>query len=254
MSPVLPQPRKAAKTVADIVAEWDRIASLRHEQIASGRDTTYLGLLLPTVVRMSLAFGRSTRIVDVGCGTGFLTRALSENTSGTVLGVDPSSISLQIAQSISSNCKNVDFYQGTVEDLAKTASSEFDVAVANMTLMDCLSLDSAVGSICKVLKPGGSLIATITHPWFWPRYWRYESEPWFNYLQETVIEAPFAITAESSEFLTTHVHRPLEMYVRVLASAGLRMSDILEPMPDADSQKRSAWEFPRYLAFTAAKV
>ncbi len=247
-------PRPARKVQAQITAEWDLIAPLRHRQIESGIDLTYHHVLVPTV--RSLAGDlHGLRVIDIGCGTGHLTRILAQ-TAKHVIGVDPSARSLEIARPSLKGLNNVELFPCSIEDFAQLAAGTANVAIANMVLMDCLSLDSALASIAKVLHPGGSLVATITHPCFWPRYWKYEDESWFSYLKEIVIDARFAISSAETDFTTTHVHRPLEMYASALAKAGFQILEIAEPVPPDEIQINytTPWDVPRYLAFRARRV
>ena len=49
----------------------------------------------------------------------------------------------------------------------------------------------------------------ITHPFFWPKYWGYESEEWYKYNEEIFIENEFSISFEKEMGKTTYIHRPL---------------------------------------------
>ena len=243
--------RVTSRRQTDITQEWDAIASVRHHQITSGKDLTYHNVLIPCITG-ALSSLNSASLLDVGCGTGHLSNLLSRSLKD-VTGIDPSRVSIEIAQEMNKDCPNVHLFQETIEDYAQHACSQHDVAVANMALMDCLNLPAVIGSIAAVTKPGGALIATITHPWFWPRYWGYEQEPWFRYHEEVIVQAPFAISTESTDYFTTHVHRPLEVYFSCLEAHGFQVTSLGEPLPspEVESQYPAPWRFPRYLVFEA---
>ena len=107
----------------------------------------------------------------------------------------------------------------------------FTTAVASMTLMDCLNLIPFVEATAGLMDRQGSFVATITHPWFWPFYWGYNSADWFDYHQEVVLEGPFRTSSEVTERITTHVHRPLSSYIEAMSQAGLLVDRIDEPFP-----------------------
>lgn len=251
----MPRVRPArTKRDSDIADEWNRLANLRHDQIKSGADLTFHHVLMPTVLMLAGDLS-SANVLDVGCGTGYLTSVLSRRAK-RVTGVDISAASIEIARAEMAEQKNVQLAAVAIETFAEEQREEpFDIAVANMTLMDCLDLGLAIRSIRKTLVPGGTLVATITHPCFWPRYWEYEDEAWFQYSTEIVLEAPFEISHQKTALLSTHVHRPLEMYVDVLARERFSVVALVEPMPPAEVEARypKPWQVPRYLAFAARR-
>ena len=122
--------------------------------------------------------------------------------------------------------------------------------------MDCMNLDSFLSAAAGLLSTNGSFIATITHPWFWPQYWGYADAHWFNYEKETILEASFRISGEITDYVTTHVHRPLSRYLKSLSQAGFRVDRVFAPFPSEQVQTLypARWKFPRFLAFLASKA
>jgi arsenite methyltransferase len=108
-------------------------------------------------------------VLDLGCGTGrdvyLLSRLVGE--TGRVIGVDMTPEQLTVAmrhrdwqaQRYGHARSNVEFLEGTIEDLAALgiADASIDVVVSNCVLN--LSPDKArvFGEIFRVLKPGGEL-------------------------------------------------------------------------------------------------
>lgn len=242
------------KSLLDIRREWNELAELRHLQIESGRDVSYSRILEPTVIRLLKRQPLSSAL-DVGCGVGVLTRSIRE-VCERVVGIDVSEASISHAQRNSVSSRPIDFLVESVEDLAARTEEKFDAVIANMMLMSSPDLMSSIGAMTRLLNPVGRLIITITHPWFWPNYWGYESAPWFRYDREIILEAPFAISADGpSPFLITHIHRPLERYINALLSFNLCVTDFEEPSPplDAPLEYRKTWHFPRFLALSCKR-
>jgi hypothetical protein len=79
----------------------------------------------------------------------------------------------------------------------------------------------------------------------------YDHSDWFRYDQEIVLEAPFTISLEATNQITTHVHRPLFTYINTLSQIGFQIDALLEPIPGNEIQALypARWEFPRFLAF-----
>lgn len=240
------------KSSTDIAREWDEIARVRYRQIVSGQDLSFNNVLLPTI-RTLLEGINLESVLDVGCGTGQLTRELAAM-SGKLVAVDSSARSIEIARRVCFSSGNVSFHFSSVEEYARHWSgSRFTTAVANMTLMTCLDLESFVEAVARVVAPSGCFVATITHPWFWPHYRGYANADWFSYSKEIVLEGPFNISNEVSEYVTTHVHRPLVTYLNSLSRFGFQIDRIMEPYPQEESQALypDPWRFPRFLAFRA---
>jgi 2-polyprenyl-3-methyl-5-hydroxy-6-metoxy-1,4-benzoquinol methylase len=190
-------------------------------------------------------------VIDVGCGVGFTTKKVASKAK-SLLAIDLSNKCIEIAQSNCKKYKNVDFKNISIEKYAKdTTSPRFTLAIANMTLMTSLNLDSFIKSIHKILVPGGKFVATITHPCFWPIYRGYSTADWFDYTKEIIIEAPFWITNEHTKYKTTHVHRPLEMYYSAFKKNLFIVESFCEPMPDNEILKKYSqiWLSPHFAAF-----
>jgi SAM-dependent methyltransferase len=234
------------KTIIDITSEWDALAPARHFQITSGADITYRRVLVPSVLSL-VSRESAASILDAGCGVGFLTSLLADYAK-KVVGVDPSSASIVLAQA--NYGKRADFLQTTIERYSQQTAQRFDIVIANMVLMDILDLDGFLGAVSRLLRTGGAFVFSTTHPWFWPRYYGYVDEPWFQYSLELVIESPFKITAvPDCPLLSTHVHRPLEAYIQGFWKAGFSVETLNEPMPslEIDALYPEPWVYPRYL-------
>src|ERR1700730_12798854 len=125
------------KSLSQITAEWDSLAPLRYQQIASGTDISYNRVIVPSLIQI-LPNLEVSHVLDAGCGTGLFAKTLSELAS-KIVGIDPSNKSIEIAKSLRLN--RTSFIQTTAEDYSVRHSATFDVIVANMVLMDVLNLD-----------------------------------------------------------------------------------------------------------------
>ncbi|MEV6325623.1 methyltransferase domain-containing protein [Nocardia sp. NPDC051787] len=99
------------------------------------------------------------RILDIGCGTGYLTRRLAEIAdSGSVVGLDPSAAVLERARKLTP-ATNCTYTVGVAESLS-AADDSFDV-VANCLMLHHLPEDlrpRALAEMRRVLRPGGRLL------------------------------------------------------------------------------------------------
>jgi len=238
----------APRSNAELAAEWDTLAEERSRDTYSGTDLSFSRVLLPTVLDMVSALKAKT-VLDVGSGTGALTKQLSLMFPD-VTGVDASPVSVAIArQAAPSVGEGLRFVHSTIEEFAPDVA-QFDLAIANMVLMDTADLTATLSAIARLLRPGGAFIWTITHPWFWPKYWGYQDEPWFRYDRELFIESTFRTSTATSAHTSTHVHRPLARYFRELLDLGFTVDDVREPIPTGADMDRypEDWLYPRFIA------
>lgn len=231
------------KTQDTINREWDNIAPLRDAQLTAGNDQSFYQVLLPWILR---SLDSERLVIDAGCGTGHLTKTISEKY--TTIGIDPSSVSVDIARK---NDRGTDYFVSTLEDWSTehpniTAST----LVANMVLMDSLELGPFFKAVSSVIGDG-KLLATIIHPCYWPVYWGYEKDPSFNYLTECLVESHFKASGRVFEEYTTHIHRPLSMYLDKIKANGLELTK-LEELRGTES--REEFPFPRFIGFEARNI
>lgn len=241
--------RAEPKSIEQLTGEWNELAPERDRQLRAGVDLSFEHVLVPVAMRLLENCDRSV-LLDVGSGTGHFTSIVADH-AAKVLGIEPSSKAVSIARKVCEQRTNVRFVQSTVEEFAASPSAEIaSSAVALMVMMAAPSIDRFARSIAQLLPRGGALVAVIPHPCYWPTYWGYADEPWFDYSKELFIEAPFAISKSRTQVFTTHVHRPLAMYLRSLSAAGFELDTFEEPMPSArvEALYPAPWRFPRFAA------
>ncbi|MFF3226419.1 class I SAM-dependent methyltransferase [Nocardia suismassiliense] len=242
----------SAKTIDEIAVEWDRIAFQRVADIESGHDSSYVSVLMPSIIGMLPDDASSASVLDVGCGTGVLGRTVAPSVR-SVVGVDPSVRSIEIARTRSQEqgIINIEWLTTDVETLAmkpQLGSGHFDIAIANMILMNTGDLAATLLATASLCRRGAKLIWTITHPCFWPLYWKYNDAPWFNYDKEIWVEAEFRTATTRAQMNTTHIHRPLERYLQSFINSGFMLTELKELMPRNISGLQPELPFPRFLA------
>lgn len=238
----------------DVVAEWDKNAEARHNQIISKIDISYHKVLIPTLLRL-LGEIRGLRIIDVGCGSGVLVSELVKR-GAFVVGVDPSKKMISIANREYNN-NDVEFYSQSIQSFSAKANIKFNIAVSNMSLITIEDLDGALQSINNLLKPQGKFVFNITHPYFWNQYRQYEPNETFEYKKEHVQQGKFIISNDVHGLpsSTTHFHRPLEKYFQSLANASFITENVEEPFPSQHNMKlyKIPWKFPRFMSMKCRK-
>jgi ubiquinone/menaquinone biosynthesis C-methylase UbiE len=97
-------------------------------------------------------------VVDVGCGTGFLSKGFV-GIAHQVIGVDSSEEMLTQARNNLYQAKNFETRLGTAETIP-LEDGMADLVVGNMILHHCPNPLAAIKEMARVLKPGGRLLLT----------------------------------------------------------------------------------------------
>lgn len=105
------------------------------------------------------------RVVDVGCGAGFMAEALARR-GAHVVGVDPSLAALTQARAHASELRLAIEYRPGVGEALPLASESCDLAVCVDVLEHVADVDRLLAEVARVLVPGGLLLFdTINRTW-----------------------------------------------------------------------------------------
>ena len=98
-------------------------------------------------------------VLDLGCGTGELSAYIAELVAenGKVLGVDPDSERIKLAQSAHKGIKNLTFVEGSTSHFPNLGSENFDLIYSNHVLHWVFNKPEAFKNMFCSLKPGGMM-------------------------------------------------------------------------------------------------
>lgn len=105
----------------------------------------------------SVAVAGGERILDVGCGDGYVTRLIASRVpDGSVLGVDPSPRMIEVARAADDQLSNVSFETADVRTMAY--GPDFDLVVSFNALHWVTDQAAAWRNIAAALRPGGRVL------------------------------------------------------------------------------------------------
>lgn len=217
---------------------WDRLADDWRIQVGDEGDSNRR-LNSDPVLWAFLGEVRGRRVLDAGCGTGYLSRQLAAR-GAAVTGVDLSPRMIAIAREAS---PDLDLRVDSCTALATVDDGAFDAVVANYVVMDLPDLAGATTAFHRVLRRGGIAVLVFSHPCF-PQARGTMTSPgalsysWpFSYFEpRTWVDPPW--NHFSAPFVS--FHRPLSTYWKTFRAAGFEVTDFDEPRLTPDRYEEAA--------------
>ncbi|MEM2142517.1 MAG: class I SAM-dependent methyltransferase [Candidatus Thorarchaeota archaeon] len=250
--------------------QWETNAAA-YADLIGGKGTPHHQHILNPCVEKMLGEIAGKRVLDAGCGEGYLSRYYSRK-GALVTGVDISRRFISIAASIARNeGVSVEFRQSDLCNLSGIPDGYFDVVLCNLVLMNVPCLDEALASIRRVLRQSGILVLSVVHPafdFYGPGRWELGDKDTVtgrrtgkhfimdNYLDETVHERVWK-SRDGSDFPApiTFFHRPISRYVSALIRAGFSLEALEEPVPDStDDFFERERRIPTFLVIKSRRV
>jgi SAM-dependent methyltransferase len=144
----------------DVWATANQLDPATQKRLATVLESRGADLQQQTMRRKFLStveFPMHARVLDVGCGTGVLTRMMSRWANvQSVTGIDPAHFLLEHARELASELENVTFQEGDARSLPFD-SDVFDVVVFDSTLSHIVDPGRALGEAFRVLREQGRL-------------------------------------------------------------------------------------------------
>ncbi|MDI6857264.1 MAG: methyltransferase domain-containing protein [Dehalococcoidia bacterium] len=229
----------------EVARHWDDNAARWAEQVRRGWDVCRETFNNPAFFDL-LGDVRGKDVLDAGCGEGHNTRLLARmGARVTAIDISPRMIELARAEEAREPL-SIRYEVASFSDMPLFADASFDLVVSTMAVMDGPDLAGAFHEIYRVLRPGGRLTFSVTHPCFMTRGFGWERddngsatrllisgyfnhEPWverwkFEHAPDDV--APFAVPS---------FPRTLSDYVNGLIDAGFTLRELREPRPSEEA-------------------
>lgn len=189
-------------------AAWTQ--AVRGDEIESRRLVTNAAIVQATLAH------RPQRVLDVGCGEGWLCRTLA-GAGIDVVGIDASAPLIDAARAADSASYHVLPYDEL--DAAADRLGRFDVLVCNFALLEA-HLDDLLAALRALLNPQGLLLIQTVHPWTargdagYRDGWRTET---------------FAGFGSGFSAAMPWYYRTLESWLAILDAAGWQLTSLAEP-------------------------
>ena len=228
---------------------WDANAEAWTELVRAGYDHYRDGLNTPAFLEM-LPEVDGLSGLDIGCGEGYNTRLVAKR-GASMTAIDISETFIRHAEEAENREPlGIRYRRASVVELPFEDAS-FDFAVAFMSLMDVPEVEVALSEAFRVIKPGGFLQFSISHPCFAAphhenlrdetgRTYAHEVGGYFRGMDGDVMEwtfgaAPPELRKSLPPFRVPLFTRTLSGWLNLLVDTGFVLERFGEPYPSDEA-------------------
>ena len=245
----------------EATTRWNSNAEAWH-RVFGENDVNRRDLLDPLILEL-LGELKNQRVLDAGCGDGYLSRKLARQ-GASVTGVEVAEAMLKFAVADEArNSLGIVYYHGSICAMPFLPSESFDTAITNNVMQDVEDHRAAVSELARVLKPRGMYLHVINHPCFampgtgWVR--DEKGTRLYRKVDYYFKRGPFLAewrTAAGMEPTVTW-HRTVGDVINVLIGAGLSIAQVIEPEPPEswrdNPRINDAFRIPDFLVLVCRK-
>jgi SAM-dependent methyltransferase len=239
--------------------EWDKNAGFWIKIIREKLDP-YRIVITNKAVLLPLKGRKNLKILDAGCGEGYLSRILAKK-GHRVVGIDSCPQLIEAAKDLERKKPlGIKYFVGDFRN-TNFPSSYFDVVLSHQSIHEIENPEKALKQFARVLKRKGRLICLFLHPCFEIN----ESNSGKNdfvslyFSRVQVRKGKYLVSGIWSPSPYFYLHLPLSGWINLFKKAGFLIYDIKEPRPPANLLKKDRWwkehfKKPSFILIDAIKI
>ena len=189
-------------------------------------------------------------ILDAACGPGKYAEILLTR-GATLTGFDMSPRMIELAKERNKS-KGIFFVHDLSMPFTMLKDDDFDIILCALALHYVEDWTITIREFHRVLKPGGTLVISIEHPFF--EYIYFKSEKYFEVENVQCTWNGFGAPVEINSF-----RRPLQDCLLPLTNNGFYIDKLVEPLPTKEFENldpkhfKELNEFPAFMCMRAIK-
>jgi 2-polyprenyl-3-methyl-5-hydroxy-6-metoxy-1,4-benzoquinol methylase len=237
MARIRKTPQAAAR---EAKAGWDDASDVWEDFEERGLDYSRDQVHGPAL-RNAVGNVRGLRVLDIGCGQGRFTRTVARR-GARVCGIDWSDAMIASARRHErADPLGIEYHLRDARTVGTLwTPGTFDLVVACMSFMDMPGLPRVLRASHRLLRPGGRLVFSISHPlnsaevgWERPESSDRGGMVVRDYFEEGLGITPWAMPRLKRPFQTVYWHRTFESWFALLHRTGFQVETFAEPRASA---------------------
>jgi ubiquinone/menaquinone biosynthesis C-methylase UbiE len=211
-------------------SQWNNAANWYDQNMGEMGDTLNSTIIRPLVLDMLGDLGGKA-LLDVGCGSGYLTAELAKSAK-KVTGTDFSANFIAICKRKYKARSNLDFIEHDISLPFQFGDASFDTITCKMVLQYVRDIRIFASETMRLLKDRGEVIIVVDHP-FRAAYFNTQSED--GPVADLFSNKPRTKVGLWGKTELTWYARTTSDYIQLFIDAGLRLTEIREPLERVDA-------------------
>ncbi len=249
-----------------VAAAWDFAAEAYDEFQRSGGDYYRFEFFGPAQVELC-GDVRGLRVIDLGCGAGYFSRQMAAR-GAAVTGVDISERQIEHARRHEAGTPlGIEYIVMDATEVGGRFEREsFDLVTSCLALQDMPQPGEVTAQAFRLLRPGGRMNASITHPFTDTPYREWERDENGDklalkidrYFDTGPVEYTWPASRQKYEWKSAGLHATLSEWLAWMLDAGFLLRGVTEPRPTEEQlaarpDLEDCWRLPYYLMFDLEK-
>jgi ubiquinone/menaquinone biosynthesis C-methylase UbiE len=219
---------------------WGGVAEWYDTHLEGTTDSYHEKVIAPNLLRV-LDIKKGDRIIDIGCGQGFITQKFAD-LGAAVVGAD---IGHELIALAKKKYPTIDFHVAPAHALSFADNHSYDVATIVLAIQNIENMSQVFAEVGRVLKPNGRLVLVMNHPafraprrtsWGWDEKAGVQYRRVDGYLSSATIPIDMHPGKKESA-QTISYHRSLQDYVKALSKSGFTITRLEEWISHKKSER-----------------